>query len=103
VLEIKSKHGDFIPEISRNILGIQLHVHNQVTEAGNYVLYNGDSALIGLSFNYNRKESDMQFLSQNQLKENIELHNLSHFSILDIQHKSAAIIESQLTGSGKQM
>jgi hypothetical protein len=103
VLEIKSKHGDFIPEISRNILGMQLQVHNQIQEADNYFLYNKDSALIGLSFNYNRKESDMQFLSLEQIKEIIALHNLNNFSVLDIQHKSSTVIQNQINSSGRQL
>lgn len=103
VLEIKSKHGDFIPEISRNIFGMQLHVHNQIKEADNYILYNKDSALMGLSFNYSRKESDMHFHSIEQLKENVAMHNLNNFSILDIQHKSSSVIQSQINSTGKQL
>ncbi|MDR0368895.1 MAG: BatA and WFA domain-containing protein [Bacteroidales bacterium] len=103
VPEIKSKYGDFIPEISRNIMGVQLHIHNRIKEAGNYMLYDKDSALTGLSFNHSRKESDMQFLSLEQLKENIATHHISSFSLMDIQHKSSAVIQSQINSLGTQL
>ena len=100
VLEIKSKKTAFIPEIKRNIQGIQLFVHQQVKESGNYLLSNKDSVLMGLSFNYSRKESDMQFLSVAQIKEYISQHNSNNVKLLDIQNKPNAVIEQQINSYG---
>ena len=100
VLEIKSKKTAFIPEIKRNIQGIQLFVHQQVKESGNYLLSNKDSVLMGLSFNYSRKESDMQFLSVAQIKEYISQYNSNNIKLLDIQNKPNAVIEQQINSYG---
>jgi beta-galactosidase GanA len=100
VLEIKNKKTAFIPEIKRNIQGIQLYVHQQVRDAGNYLLWNSDTVLMGLSFNYSRKESDMQFLSVSQIKEYIAQYNSNNIKLLDIQNKPNALIEQQINSSG---
>src|SRR6185312_4111846 len=47
---------------------VLLFLHNQVSPAANYKLTPGDSLLEGLSFNYNRKESDMSFISPTDLE-----------------------------------
>ena len=100
VLEIKNKKTAFIPEIKRNIQGIQLYVHQQVRDADNYLLWNGDTVLMGLSFNYSRKESNMQFLSVGQIKEYISQCNSNSIKLLDIQNKPNALIEQQINSSG---
>jgi len=100
VLEIKNKKNAFIPEIKRNMQGIQLFVHQQVKNADNYLLWDKDTALMGLSFNYSRKESDMQFLSINQIKEYISQHNSNNIKLLDIQNKPNALIEQQINNYG---
>ena len=100
VLEIKNKKTAFIPEIRRNIQGIQLYVHQQVASADNYLLSDKDSVLMGLSFNYSRKESDMQFLSIGQIREYISQHNSNNIKLLDIQNKPNAVIEQQINSYG---
>jgi hypothetical protein len=100
ILEIKNKKTAFIPEIKRNIQGIQLYVHQQVKDADNYLLWNSDTVLMGLSFNYSRKESDMQFLSVSQIKDYISQHNSNNIKLLDIQNKPNAVIEQQINSYG---
>ena len=103
VLEIKNNNHAFIPELARNILGTQLYIHNQVKDADNYLLYDKDSVLMGLSFNYNRKESEMDFLSVEQIKEQIAQYGLENFNLLDIQHKSSEVIKQQISSSGTSL
>ena len=100
VLEIKNKKTAFIPEIKRNIQGLQLYVHQQIKDADNYLLWDKDTALMGLSFNYNRKESDMQFLSVKQIREYISQYNANSIKLLDIQNKPNAVIEQQINSYG---
>ncbi len=100
VLEIKNKDISFIPEIKRNVQGVQLYVHNQIKEADNYLLSDKDSTLMGLSFNYSRKESDLQFLSLDQIKEYISQYNSDNVQLLDIQNKPNAVIEQQINSYG---
>ncbi len=54
-----------------------LSIHDQLTEAGNYVLYADKDLLQGISFNFNRKESDLACYGMEELKKQIELRNLT--------------------------
>jgi hypothetical protein len=96
ILEIKSKNNSFIPEIKRNTQGVQLSVHNQIKEADNCLLWDKDSVLMGLSFNYNRKESDMQFITVDEIKEYLSQYNSNAIRLLDIQNKPSSVIEQQI-------
>ena len=102
ILEIKSVQSKmaFIPEIVRNMQGVQLFAHNQIREAGNYLIYDKNSVMAGISFNYNRKESDMNFLSQKDLQDYIEKNRWANVFLMDIQNKSATVIAQQINSSG---
>jgi len=105
ILEIKnlSNTQSFIPEVMRNMQGVQLLVRNQIRDAGNYLIYDKDSVIAAISFNYNRKESDMQFLSQKDIQEYIAHSPLKNLFLMDIQHKSAAVIAQQINSAGTQL
>ena len=63
---------EVIPEQRRRGNQVQLWFHDQITEAGNYLLsFNGDEAG-GLSFNYDRRESLMECYSKNELREKLD-------------------------------
>jgi hypothetical protein len=96
ILELKNKNNSFIPEIKRGVQGVQLYVHNQVKDADNYLLWNKDTVIMGVSFNYNRKESDMQFLTVDNIKEYLSQYNSDNISLLDIQNKPTSVIEQQI-------
>jgi hypothetical protein len=96
ILEIKNKNNSFIPEIKHSIQGVQLYLHNQMKDADNYLLWNKDSVLMGLSFNYNRKESDMQFLTSDQIQEYLLQYKDKNIRLLDVQNKPASVIEQQI-------
>jgi hypothetical protein len=100
VPEIKNENTSFIPEIVHNLQGIQLFVHNQIKDAGNYLLWSNDSLWMGLSFNYNRSESDMHFWDIEQLQSYIASSPLDNLKLLDIQSKSAAAIAHQINHFG---
>jgi hypothetical protein len=96
ILEIKNKNNSFIPEINRGVQGIHLFVHNQIKEADNYLLWNKDSVIMGVSFNYNRKESEMQFLTVDKIKEYLSQYSNDVIRLLDIQNKPTSVIEQQI-------
>ena len=102
VLEIKSVNNlhAFIPEMMRNMQGVQLLVRNQIRDAGNYLIYDKDSVIAGISFNYNRKESDMSFLREKDIQEYLKQNSLKNISLMDIQNKSAAVIAQQVNSAG---
>jgi len=105
VLEVKNANKTlaFIPELLRNMQGVQLMVRNQIRDAGNYLIYDKDSAIAGISFNYNRKESDMSFLKEKDIQDYIAQNQSKNIFLIDIQHKSAAVIAQQINSAGTQL
>jgi hypothetical protein len=67
---IRSTTSDFeiIPEHRMVNARTTLYMHGQLTGAGNYTLLAGDKVISGLSFNYDRKESDLTSFTPDQLK-----------------------------------
>ena len=50
-------------------------------------LYADKDLITGISFNFNRKESDLNCFASNELKEQINNHNYNNISILNIGEK----------------
>ncbi|HTB05458.1 MAG TPA: BatA domain-containing protein [Bacteroidia bacterium] len=71
-----------------------LFLHNQITQAGNYKLMAGDSLVSGISFNYNRKESDMSYLTPADIETLCERAGMKNVSVLP---SSSASLPSLLT------
>ena len=65
--------------INNNIF---LFLHNELSKSGNYKLFAGDSLLSGISFNHNRKESDMSFILPEELQKLCTDAGLTNISVL---------------------
>ena len=74
---------DVIPEHKVMDAKTEIVVHNQITNAGNYNLYAGKEMVSGLSFNFNRKESDLTCYTSEELKEQLVNKNFNNFNILE--------------------
>ncbi len=59
-----------------------LFIHNQISAAGNYRLTARDSLISGYSFNYDRKESQMNFLTPAALDSLCKNAGIKNFSVL---------------------
>lgn len=84
-LKIRATKGKFevIPE-HRVIDGkTYIYVRNQITEAGNYKILQGDSVLAAVSFNYNRAESTSRFYSEDEVLESLEKSGWTTARVLD--------------------
>ena len=81
---IDKKTGyDFIPKIiSSSGNGVKIDVLDQINNAGNYHVVSDNDTIAGLSFNYDRKESNTDTYSVDDLKSLIGKYNLGNFSIL---------------------
>jgi len=84
VLHLKMLNSDFdvIPEHRRQNSSIDLFTRGQISQAGNYELVKGDQAMKGISFNYDRAESDMVFYSSDMLKQYITEKKLNNIQVL---------------------
>ncbi|CAG5079640.1 vWA domain-containing protein [Parvicella tangerina] len=90
----------FLPEIKITNQSANFIVHNQIKSAGSYnVNVNGNTA-DGIAFNYSRDESQLQFLSGDQLLEAMANSDLnSTFSIIEGADSSDGIaLESVVNG-----
>lgn len=89
VLRLKDMNTDFevIPERRFTQTSCDLFLHGQIREAGNYMLLRDQQPLKGVSFNYNRIESEMVFYSTARLEEFIENNNLYNTKVLDSADK----------------
>ncbi len=82
---IKKDNSDFevIPEHKRISFQTKLYPHDQLKEADNYIVFREEEAVTGISYNYNRKESDLTCNNKDELKKLIEENGLKNVFIMD--------------------
>ncbi|MDH4129485.1 MAG: BatA domain-containing protein, partial [Spirochaetota bacterium] len=80
--------SDIIPEIKKEPGLINLYTQGQIKEEGNYLLTYANTTIAGVSFNYERKESNMQVLTKNELEEQLTKNNLKNFSVMEVGEQS---------------
>lgn len=100
ILKLKqiNKNFEIIPEFKNNGFETNIDIHNQIKDAGNYIVFNADKPIMSVSFNYDRKESEMKYFNASQLEELINKANLKNFHVIDIKNKplAKALIEINL-------
>jgi hypothetical protein len=74
---------DIIPLIS-TIEGYhkRLFLNNLITNAGHYLIKNGNETIKGFSLNYNRTESNLEKYTSDEINSEIEKKSLTNFSII---------------------
>jgi len=82
------KKVDVIPEHRLMNNTTTLFTQNQVTEAGHYEVIENAEIIKDLAFNFNRKESDMNFMSSEDLQKQIDEKNLKNVMIVDPGEKT---------------
>jgi hypothetical protein len=97
-LKVKQLKGDleFIPQQIRTGNNAGIFVHDQVKDAGHYVLKNGEKELNGISFNYDRTESDLSTFTPAEIKDQIEKAGLKNISILDNTGKNLTTVIQEI-------
>lgn len=90
MLHIKSLNTnfDFIPEYKIINSKTEINVHNQITASGNYNLFDDQDLLTGFAFNFNRVESDLKCLNDDELKEQVNNNNLKNIIVLNTDSKN---------------
>lgn len=103
VFKIKGENNfEIIPENRIIDLLPTIFVHNQIKDAGNYNLFAGAENLSGISFNYDRKESDLSRYSPNELISLYEKSNLKNFSLIDAGDKDISKVLADIS-QGKKL
>lgn len=87
---------EIIPE--QKIIGTQTSVlfGNQLNDAGNYLLKAKEDTLFGLSFNYDRKESLLEYYDADELKSKAGKTGTGNFSVVQTNNKSLALVLTEL-------
>ena len=100
-VKLRGKDNDYeeIPDVRRMGSGSSLVPHGSIREAGNYHLVVDGEATEGLSFNYSRRESLMQYLSPSAVAQLIKDYHLDHCSVVAQAEKPLdGYLKSQMEG-----
>lgn len=102
-LHIGSSDGkaDFIPEIKVTENNVMLYTQAQAKEAGNYFVREEKQNLLGISFNYQRRESDLRCYAPDELKKLFDDAGLKNFSMIQPGEKSAGAGLAEISGGKK--
>jgi len=82
IFHIKKEDKDIIADYQSKKNNKYLLIHNQITEANHYQLLQETELLSSISFNYDRKESNITQYEKQELEEYITLNKLSNISVL---------------------
>ncbi len=78
---------------------VQLYAYYNILP-GHYYLQVNNKNILGLSFNFNRAESDMQFYTEKELKSIIEQYQLNTIQVNDVSNRPIQkIIQSEIKGT----
>ncbi len=89
-----------IPEIRNSYNNSELFIHDQLREAGNYLLCQQEDTLQTLSFNYDRRESDLHYWSTKELKK--ACNGYPNREIMAISNLSSAAVAEKISGKNRQ-
>ena len=71
-----------IPDIRRNGNNCSLIPHSTINTAGNYRILQNGKVYEGISFNYSRRESQMEFIGRDTFSKMLKDHNLSNYTVV---------------------
>ncbi len=83
-----SKKFDIIPEHKLLDSKTVIQIHNQIKEANNYDLYANTDLIGGISYNFNRTESDLTCYKTEELRQKVEEMNLMNIDVLELDSKN---------------
>ncbi len=103
-LEIENlkNHDKFIP--SKTIIGrgIRINFDDQITTDGHYLVSSEETTITAMAFNYNRRESDLRYFQQDELKRELEENHQNNATIVEEVDRNFAEILEDLQ-NGKQL
>lgn len=89
VFRIRNAEGnfEFIPEVRTIGEQVVLLPHGQITTAGNYTVLSDGTKICGVSFNYDRRESNMTILSSSEIEDQLKKAGSGNFFLLKVKEK----------------
>jgi len=103
-IQTYDKTYDFIPYHSADIIGasIKLFMQNNIQQAGNYQITNGNEIVKSISFNFNRAESDLSYYTEAELGALIGNYGLKNTSIISNEDSILFSTSVKELSQGKQ-
>lgn len=103
-IEVKNSAGTdvFIPEKSISGRGTRIEFGDQIVNDGHYLIQNEDETISSMAYNYNRKESDLRYFTQQELNENLSSAQLNNATVVEEVEKNFSEIFSEIQ-NGKQL
>lgn len=92
----------FIPAKNSSTRGIRIDFNGQINKAGHFLVKNSKKTVAAMAFNFNRKESDLHYISNSELKNKLELLQLKNASVISNATSNFAEIFDELQ-NGKQL
>lgn len=85
VFKITDTEGKFeiIPEFNYLDGKGYLFAHDQISEAGNYLIHLGDKPVMGVAFNYPRSESALNYYRASQLRTELDNRGIPNTTIIE--------------------
>lgn len=80
--EEKSK-TELIPESRWEQGNVKMYLYNQIQNAGNFNVYSDNEISAGISFNFDRNESELVFYDKKDLEEIITKNSWKNFSVIE--------------------
>lgn len=99
-IQNKALKLDFIPESRLLNSNTIISIHDQITVAQNYELTSGNKLISEVAFNYDRKESDLSVLSNEELENKASLSGFANINVInaegiDLSHKISQLNEGK--------
>ncbi len=83
VFQMVSETGGLIPRHRLQGGAVHIFTYDQVSESGQFFLLSANDTIEGMSFNYDRRESEMTFLEKPQIRRHIQETGLKNIALLD--------------------
>jgi len=100
---VNKKTGDrFVPAKNISIRGAVIEFTGQIQTDGHYLVQNEDSTIASIAFNYDRKESDLKYFSNNEIEAKIETAQLKNAKVVENADRSFSEIFDEIQ-NGRQL
>ncbi|MCD6354013.1 MAG: BatA domain-containing protein [Prolixibacteraceae bacterium] len=91
-----------VPQKNFTDHGVRIDFSNLIREAGHYLIKTNGKTSASLAFNYNRKESDLRYFSENELRDKIRTSGISSASVIGNSEKKFTEVFDEMQ-NGRQL
>lgn len=101
-IENRKKEEKFIPSKNISTRGTLIEFQGQIDNDGHYLILNEDTIIGSVAFNYDRKESDLRYVENEELLAKIETAQLKNARVVQNANKNFSEIFDEIQ-NGRQL